>query len=75
MSEREKELSKMFSELENIYRRELDPNSETDGKWDAKIGIVDQTLSYGWDPINAKNIDEMKEFTVIETRKIEFKRK
>jgi len=53
----------------------MDPNSETDGKWSENKGHLDDEILIDFKPVGAKSIDEITEFNVIESRKIEYKRK
>lgn len=75
MSERAKELEIIFEELKNIHRREMDPNSEIDGKWNKSKGHLDDEVRINFIPVDAKTIDEITEFSVTESRKIEYKRR
>ena len=75
MSKRKNELNIIFNELEKIYKRELDEKSDTDGVWKHYKGVIDEDITFSWKPRSAKSIDEIKEFTIIESKKTEFVRK
>lgn len=75
MSERAKELELIMNELKTIHKREMDPKSETDGKWTNKKGHLEDDLRISFVPVNAKTIDEITEFSVTESIKIEYKRR
>jgi len=53
----------------------MDPKSEIDGKWSKSKGHLDDEVRINFIPVDAKTIDEITEFSVTESRKIEYKRR
>lgn len=73
MSKRQEELNNVFNELEKIIKSDIYPNENKD--WEVSEGVVENELSFSWEPLNATSIDEITEFMVIKSAKQIFKRR